>query len=192
MNTANNQRSRDTDRRIVQAVYELMSEEKKTLSRVTVRDVCERAEIHRSTFYAHYQDVYDVVEQVEKTMSVKLAETFLTQLNEGAHASACFESLFSFIAEYRDFYRLYLNETHKSGVIGIAAELFRERLDRADSPKEFGHAGKAEEEYHTAFFLHGITALVRNWIDGGCRESPHDLYEILQRQSSVQQWMTGW
>lgn len=191
MNKANNHRAKETNRAIIQAVFELMIEGQKPLSRITIQDVCERAGIHRSTFYAHYQDIYDVVERVEKTMSVRLAESFLEQLEAGAHADACFENLFAFIAEHREFYRLYLNETHKAGVIGVATELFRDRLKKIDYTR-LGYANEDEQEYHMTFYLHGITALIRRWIDRDCRESPHELYEIMKRQSVSQQWMMEW
>ena len=191
MNKANNQRVKETHRRIIEAVYRMLLEEKKPLAKITVRDVCERAEIHRSTFYAHYQDIYDVVERVEKNMSVLLTETFLHQLDEGAHAETCYESLFAFIAEHRGFYRVYLNEMHQAGVIGVAAELFQDRIGKKEM-KLFGSADEAAQKYHMDFYLYGITALVRRWLDRDCRETPQELFQILRRQSEVQQGMMGW
>ena len=188
MNTENNQRTRETDRRIKQTVFTLMIRDRKPIHRITVRDVCEGAGIHRSTFYAHYQDVYEVVEKAERNMSVHLAETFLKQLDSGAGAEACFESLFAFIGEHREFYRLYLNETHKAGVIGIATDLFQERFPGWD-PDPSGSVGR---EYHLTFFLYGLTAMVRAWINGGCLQTPAELCRILKQQGTVQDRMMDW
>ena len=44
---------------LIQDVFgELMQE--KPLPKITVKDICERAKIHRSTFYAHFEDINDL------------------------------------------------------------------------------------------------------------------------------------
>ena len=58
--------------------------------------------------------------------------------------------------------------------------------------KTLGYTDEDEQEYHMTFYLHGMTAMIRHWIDRDCRESPHELYEILKRQNTTQQWMIGW
>ena len=53
MNKPNNKRSRNTDEAIIHAAFAAMVEGKKPVSKITVREICERAQINRSTFYAH-------------------------------------------------------------------------------------------------------------------------------------------
>ena len=76
MNVKNNRLGRETDERIIRAVYAMMTREHRPIGKITVREICERTGVHRSTFYAHYQDVYDLVERVEKSMSRQLTEAF--------------------------------------------------------------------------------------------------------------------
>ncbi|WP_346355443.1 TetR/AcrR family transcriptional regulator [Azotosporobacter soli] len=54
---------------IRQAFIELMNE--KPLEKITVTDVIVRANINRGTFYAHYQDVRAVIEQIENEIIEK-------------------------------------------------------------------------------------------------------------------------
>jgi len=37
--------------------------EKKTLSQISIKEICEDADINRATFYAHYKDQYDLFEE---------------------------------------------------------------------------------------------------------------------------------
>ena len=60
-------KSRKTDRRtlytrnvIKDALLEVLSE--KTFERITVTDVCRRAEITRATYYLHYQSLTEVLD----------------------------------------------------------------------------------------------------------------------------------
>ena len=192
MNTKNNQRSRETDERIIRVVFQSMEQDKKPLNKITVRQVCERANINRSTFYAHYQDVYDVVEKAEKEVAEELTLSFLTKLEAGASADACFESLFAFIYAHQDFYRLYLNEMHQVGGIGVAWDLMQDRLS-ALSPQAAGARSTEELAYHGDFYLYGMTAMIRRWINRGCPETPRQMVGVLKRmfdpkKSSLIEW----
>ena len=191
MNKTNNQRSQETNRNIIQAVYEIISIEKRPLNKITVREVCERAHVHRSTFYTHYMDVYDLVEKVEKTMSVNLTESFLQKMEEGASAVDCYENLFEFIKEHREFYRIYLNDTQNTGAISLATELYQDRLDQMNF-KEIGYTSQREFVYHQQFFLYGVTAMIRLWVKDDCPESPKEFVQILLRESDTQKAMTTW
>lgn len=57
-------RIKKTKRAIRSAFFELIKE--KPLEKITVREIAERAEINKTTFYAHYETVYDLVDQLEQ------------------------------------------------------------------------------------------------------------------------------
>lgn len=57
-------RVKKTKRAICNAFYELIKE--KPLEKITVKEIAERAEINKTTFYAHYETVYDLVDQLEQ------------------------------------------------------------------------------------------------------------------------------
>lgn len=40
----------------------------KAITEISVKEVCERAQLNRSTFYKHYKDCYDLLEQIENEM----------------------------------------------------------------------------------------------------------------------------
>ncbi len=193
MNVKNNRLLRQTDERIVYTVYQMITEEHRPIAKITVREICERAEIHRSTFYAHYRDVYDLVERVESSMSRQLTERFFHKLDEKASSRACFAELFSFIKEHREFYLYDLGEGRMLGVLQLASDLLNERYLQAQvGPKTFGAQSQQQVEYHAVFFLFGLTAVVRMWLQQNCPESPEELYDLLLRQSAVQERMIDW
>ena len=53
-----------TERSIVRAFLKLRAE--KPLEKIRVKELCEKAEINKSTFYAHYRDIFDLSEQLEE------------------------------------------------------------------------------------------------------------------------------
>ncbi|HJC46949.1 MAG TPA: TetR/AcrR family transcriptional regulator [Candidatus Lachnoclostridium pullistercoris] len=52
-----------TKRSIVNAFLELRAG--KPLEKIRVKELCEKAQINKSTFYAHYRDIFDLAEQLE-------------------------------------------------------------------------------------------------------------------------------
>ena len=56
-------RKERTKRSIYNAFIELRS--RKPLEKLTVKELCEKAEINKSTFYVYYSDVYDLSEVIE-------------------------------------------------------------------------------------------------------------------------------
>lgn len=64
-----------TKRSIKNAFIELRS--RKSLERITVKEVCEKAEINKSTFYSHYQDIYDLSDKLE----TEVVESIISALN---------------------------------------------------------------------------------------------------------------
>ena len=193
MNVKNNRLNRETDEKIIRTVYAMMTREHRPIGKITVREICERTGIHRSTFYAHYRDVFDLVEKVEKSMSRQLTETFFRKLDEKAPARDCFAEIFAFIREHRDFYLYYLTESRQYGVLQLAWETVRDRAAAVSAgPEKFGAQTTEEMEYHGVFFLVGMTAVVRMWLQKGCPEEPEALYDLIRRQGAVQEAMTGW
>ncbi len=55
---------------IYNAFIELRS--KKSLERISVKELCELANINKSTFYAHYLDIYDLSDKIESEITAEI------------------------------------------------------------------------------------------------------------------------
>ena len=68
-------RIKKTKRAIRTAFYELIKE--KPLEKITVTEIAARAEINKATFYAHYETIHDLVDQLEQEAVAEV----ISQLN---------------------------------------------------------------------------------------------------------------
>lgn len=98
-----------TKKWIRRAFTELIAE-KKSIDKITVGELAERADITKTTFYYHYDDLYAVVEEIENELTDNLTET----LKQIASANPCdypkyIEKMLAFIKENEDSYRLVVN-----------------------------------------------------------------------------------
>ncbi len=68
-------REKKTRRSIATAFVQLRK--KKTLERITVKELAELAEISKATFYLHYKDIYDLSEQLQNQVLQRILERVL-------------------------------------------------------------------------------------------------------------------
>lgn len=67
-------RIQKTRQSIINAFLEIRSA--KEVERITVKELCEKAQINKSTFYAHYRDVYDLTDQLENEVVASIMDNF--------------------------------------------------------------------------------------------------------------------
>ncbi|WP_322173015.1 TetR/AcrR family transcriptional regulator [Acutalibacter caecimuris] len=190
MNKPNNKRSRDTDDAIIRAAFAIMVDKNKPVSKITVREICEMAEINRSTFYAHYTDVYDLFEKVERQIAQMCADTILTHIQSGG-IQAAIEGVFAFVLGYREFYQVYKETNRLPYLVEILASPFKNQVDRILA-KDLGYGIPGEMAYHFDFFTAGMGSMLERWLDTGCKETPHQLFEILVREYGPHSLLRTW
>lgn len=183
MNSKNNLRFRQTERKIRDIFLELLK--KKELSKITVREICLLADINRTTFYLHHADIYELMQCIESDM-YHYFKIIFTSPGKNYCLRERFLHLFSFIKEHQDFYRIYLSGTRQPSIFDYAMlpesdiriQKFL-RQSKIDSASEY--------EYCQTFFLAGLTAFIQKWLNNGCLESEEELLHLLTRQFSFSQ-----
>jgi AcrR family transcriptional regulator len=108
--TTEDLRVRRTRKLLQQAFIELTVE--KGFATLTVRDITERAMVNRSTFYRHYLDKYDLLEQyMNEIYELTEDQTFPAEKQEATshEASPGPLHLLKHIQQYADFYRVMLS-----------------------------------------------------------------------------------
>lgn len=86
--------------KIQEAVFELIKE-KKGLEKVTISDIVQRADVNRGTFYNHYRNINEVLEDIESKVVVSF-EKMLEENKESSIADQClyfFDKLTAFLKE---------------------------------------------------------------------------------------------
>lgn len=166
MNTKNNRRKRDSRVRMEAVFVELLQD--RELNRITVSDICKLSGVNRSTFYANYPDIYGLADVIRENLEVNLGELYRDEITQGFNSND-YLKLFHHIAEnqllYRTYFKLGYDNQYKIVV-------YDQRLAQA-------HFDNQLIPYHMAFFKSGITAIIKMWLAGGCRETPEEMNEIL-------------
>lgn len=91
-------------RRLIKNTFIQMLSEKREIGKISVSELVERAEISRATFYAHFDDIYGVVEEFER----EIIDRFFTnaKLLATDDYEKFFDELFAFMKQNNDNYKM--------------------------------------------------------------------------------------
>lgn len=97
-------RSSIKTRNLIKKIFAEMLSEKKELGKISVSELCQRADISRGSFYSHYDDIYGVAEDYENEM----IDTFFdnARLVSSTNIMHFIDSIFEFIRINNENYRL--------------------------------------------------------------------------------------
>ena len=151
----------------------------KPISRITVKELCEMSEMNRATFYHHYHDTYDLLEQIEK----ELAEEILVPMGSGLHtkdvAGMVTEILYA-IEKNEDLCRVIFSDHGDKGF--LSRVLFSGHDGIVSHWREqYPQVGEERLEQFYTLFANGSAAVVRQWILAEHREKPEKLAVFLDR-----------
>lgn len=100
--------------------------ERKRFDEISIRDLTNEATISRATFYRHYEDKYQLAEEMLDERIGKLASRFRVAAGVRGEPQAQWQHLFLHIAEFRGFYHALLG---KNGSLLIRAYVQRLIMD---------------------------------------------------------------
>lgn len=165
MNVSNNKRKKTSIEKIEKVFIQLI--QKKNIEEISVSMICELADLNRSTFYSNYIDIYDLAEKVMKNMEIEFGQFQLS--NNAKQDSNGYLNMFRYIKDNQIFFKTYfkLESYSKSLPTQYNIELAEKYYDNKYI------------DYHIEFFRAGLNAIIKKWLDGGCKESPEEINEII-------------
>ena len=172
-------RVRRTRRQLQEALAALMRE--KDLKDITVRELTERADVNRGTFYSHYQDLYDLREQMEEELFRQLSQVLSACPLERTPGGLrpILTAVFQFILENQALFVTALSgggERFFSRLLQMIQELY---LRQWSGFYDLG--GAQGTNYYLEFVVSGVMGLVRSWVRGGMGEPPEEMAALAEQ-----------
>lgn len=169
MNTKNNRRRKESIEKIEKGFIELL--QTRELKEISVSDLCKKADVNRSTFYANYVDLLELADTIREKLEENLTQLYAEEISQGFNSND-YLRLFRHIRDNQLFYRTYfkLGYDNQYQIMTYDRELARQHFD-----------GRFIE-YHMEFFKNGFTKIVKMWLQRGCEETPEEMFEIIQSE----------
>jgi len=156
-----NRKIRITKMVLQDSLIELMKT--KPILSITIKDICELADMSRSTFYAHYHDQYDLLHQIQEE-KLSYFEGLLTKYKDKQNKkeiTEMVEEMFTYIANNINSVQVLLSE---NGDIDFQKRIFRHFTNHKHVTKYFTDDQKDNEAYYSVFVIHGCIGLVQHWL----------------------------
>ena len=168
MNTPNNKRKKNSQEKIEKIFIQLI--QKKNITEISVSTICEKADVNRSTFYANYLDIYDLVEKTKLRMADDFAKFQIAQNSKQDENG--YLNLFKYIKENQIFFKTYF----KLESISMSPAT-QYNIDLATK-----YYNNEYIDYHIEFFRAGLNAIIKKWLNNGCQETPETMSNILLKE----------
>jgi AcrR family transcriptional regulator len=163
----NDRRTRKTKKAICEAFAELLVE--KELHKITVREIIEKADISRVTFYNHYLDVYDLHDKFEESLMLEMASLVLEL--ESVPYSEVFSKIIGYVNENRAAFRMVFSPNGTNKMRFRLGNLLEGLLRQLYFEENEGTAGDRNADYMIYYRAQGIILVIQKWVLDDFRES---------------------
>ncbi len=177
VNVADNQRVRLSKQLLRQSLIELLDE--KSIHKVSVREICDRAQVNRSTFYKYYGSQYDLLKEMESEILQHIDEQLSKDPVAGVGDLSQITKIVVFVGENAPLCRALINHNvdPKFPDALISMSYLRDWID-AHFASQYS---KAEMEYIYGLVVNGGFTVIKLWINKDDREPPEFIAALLSR-----------
>ncbi|MBB6675200.1 TetR/AcrR family transcriptional regulator [Cohnella nanjingensis] len=176
-----------TKKLLRQALLELIEE--KGIDRITVRDLTDRAEINRGTFYLHYQDVPDLLDKIKEEVFAGLqaiiSRMYIIRLMAETNEDKPYEvivELFEYLGEHADFFRVLLSP---KGDISLALRIkdmmARQMMAKLEIWQPREELMLVSREWLIAYTTSSNIGIIQHWFASGQALSPYEIALVMTR-----------
>ena len=184
MNEIKMDRKKRYTRMVLQdSLIELMRE--KPINKITIKELCENADVNRSTFYAHFSDQYELLRTIEEeTLSwARVAfENVVGSASDEAETIKGLEGICQYFADNSKHLQILMSE---QGDINFQKQLITLVYHFFGIIPQTEPNGDAEiKELSILFAVNGGVGLIQHWLKNGLKQSPKELALIIYNMTA--------
>ena len=164
--------------------------EYKDIDYITIKEICNNAGVNRSTFYLHYENISDLINECLEYINQKFLSKFEQDTNsfiEKINRSDLDElylikseyliPYMNFIKENKNIFKAtFYNPTGMQAskkMISLEKYVIFPIMKRYEIPEE-------KTKYILSFYLHGIIAIIKEWVKNDCYETIEEIENIIK------------
>ena len=139
------------------------------ISKISVKKICEVADVNRSTFYAYYTDPYNLLNQIEKEKIREINEFILSESwgPDTKYESLCI--MLEYAAQNADVFQILIDEKSESSFRNEMIRLVKKLtlIENLLGDK----VNERMEDFTHLFLVTGTLSTIEKWLKDGMIES---------------------
>lgn len=151
----------------------------KEITQITIKEICEKADVNRATFYAHYTDQLDLLRKIEDEFLDEI-KVYIDKLDikVNAHnAIQVIEKIFDYLKDNASVCMLLLSE---KGDINfqkkITSLVYGQIISELALSKKLT---MKDAEYISAFTITGCVGIIQKWFEDDMSISPLEMSKLV-------------
>ena len=178
------EKNRKTKQLIQQSFVRIL--EKKPFESITIGEITKTAKINRGTFYLHFQDKFDLLDQMEQQLISDLG-AHLDKLQSSYSPHHTFEkqqenlasTLFCFIGMHSPILKIFLSDHGRAGFHIRFRDAFSEKVRiNLEKIEGFGDKLNVPIEYFLSFITSAFLGLIEQWVQNDLDKTPSEMTKI--------------
>ena len=172
-----------TDRRVkytVMVLKDALVEAMQTehISNISVKSLCAAADVNRSTFYAHFSDQYDLLDNIEQEVLHNIREHLKKQDFQDMRpiSSQVLNRILEYVKENANVFKALLSDNCDSG---IRKELLN--ITEIFPFDQFGKVDERTKEYILIFGINGCVSILQKWLHDKMPEPTTKISELIMQ-----------
>lgn len=143
----------------------------KSIHAISIKEICEGADVNRSTFYRHYDTQYDLYDDIIEDIAVDIAAIHGDPAVKEFTKIEFLIKVLEYIDNNRETFLVILSDKGKIS-LGEAFTRFTNRFIDHENMSDI-------ELYVTQFLAAGLTSTMWTWLNDEKRRSPRELASLL-------------
>ena len=180
MNKKDDLRVIKTRKLIYQTLLELMKE--KTFEEIKVSDICSKAMINRSTFYAHYEDKYELLVDFLSNLKEEFARELSESCKENLSIREYYIRLISLFLDHidskRDIYNSIMVNNRSSIMMDILLSVVNDDILKRFKENDINL--KVPTEVISKFYLGGVINIGMEWLSNSNKYTKEEILDYLE------------
>lgn len=162
--------------------------EKKDYEYITVREVCQKAGVNRSTFYLHYEGMDDLLKETLKTINKRFYDFFNAYGSDKFNPETATkeDSYFitprylipylNFLKENVRVFRLTIKRSDLFGAKNVFNKMYKEIFTQILD--KFG-VNEQDKPFVFNYYAQGVIGIIAKWVETDCERSVDDIMNII-------------
>lgn len=152
---------------------------KKSIKEITVKELVDEVDINRSTFYLHYNDIYQMLQQIEEDALEEITQVMKNCPIDSNNTKGAFffiVQFFNIMDSNKDLCRALLGPHGDMAFVERIEDLIARTFLR-QLPEQFPK-DDPNLKYAYAFILNGCIGLIRTWLSEPQQKSAEHMAEL--------------
>lgn len=137
------------------------------MHQITVRELTELADIHRATFYTHYQDIFELYEKTEEAVLDDI--TAILRNSPNHNYEVLFAKLLDYILDNKPLSQMLLGDTGNRRFQNKMGRLLENQYIELSLAETSITTAPIEWEYLVSYHIQGCINLISKWVKNGCK-----------------------